>query len=336
MIKSFKYRIKDKNKIKILDQMNRDVKFAWNVLNSASRKKWKESRKFFHKYDPFFTNIFKGASIELSIHSQTLQAIIEQFHKDIKQQKKQLRFKGRRTLGWVPFKSSAIKINDDRFIYCKKHFKIWKSRPFPNDAKLKTGSFSQDTLGRWYVNFNIEYFEQLSCGKNSVGIDLGLKTTATCSNGKELKLKEIEQIDLKIAKQQRAKNFNRVKRLHFYKVNKRKDMICKFAKDLVRTNSLIAVGNISGFTIGKMAKSRHNNSWSILKKWIELKCIEHGAIYREVSEYLTTQTCNVCGSIEGPKGIKELSVRHWKCSCGAELNRDINAAINILNVALGA
>lgn len=119
MIKSFKYRIKDKNKIKILDQMNRDVKFAWNVLNSASRKKWKESRKFFHKYDPFFTNIFKGASIELSIHSQTLQAIIEQFHKDIKQQKKQLRFKGRRTLGWVPFKSSAIKINDDRFIYCK-------------------------------------------------------------------------------------------------------------------------------------------------------------------------------------------------------------------------
>ena len=191
MLKTYKYRIKDKNKIKVLDTMSRDTKFVWNVLNSASRKKWKESRKYFHKYDPYFTTIIKGASKCLSLHSQTLQAIMEQFHKDIYQQKKQLRFKSRKNLGWVPFKAAAIRIKDDKFIYNKKLFRIWKSRSFPENFKLKTGSFSQDTLGRWYVNFVIEYDEKLKCGPNKVGIDLGLKTTAVCSDGKELKLKSI-------------------------------------------------------------------------------------------------------------------------------------------------
>jgi len=315
--------------------MDRQVKLTWNVLNNASRKVWKESRKYFHKFDTYFTSIIKGASKEMLLHSQTLQAIVEQFHKDIRQQKKQLRFKGRKTLGWIPFKSSAIKINDDFFTYSKMRFKMWKSRRFPTNSKLKTGSFSQDVLGRWYVNFVIEYDEKLKCGKNQVGIDLGLKTTATCSDGDELKLKPLEKIDKIIGKEQRARNFKRARKLNVYKANKRKDMICKFVKELVIRNALIAVGNVSGFTKGKMAKSRYNNSWSVLKNWIELKCFEYGATFKEASEHLSTQRCNECGSIEGPKGVKELSVRHWECSCGAGLNRDINAAKNILNVALG-
>ena len=104
---------------------------------------------------------------------------------------------------------------------------------------------------------------------------------------------------------------------------------------MVNRNALVAVGDVSGFTKGNCAKSRYNNSWSTFRKWIELKCLEYGAIFKEVDEHLSTQRCNKCGSIEGPKGVKELSVRYWECSCGAGLDRDINAAINILNVALG-
>jgi len=336
MLKTYRYRIKDKNKLKQLEQMDRDVKFVWNVLNSASRKAWKESRKYYHKFDPWFTSITKGASKELSIHSQTIQAISEQFHKDIRQQGKQLRYKGRKTLGWVPFKASAIKFNESEFVYDKKRFRFWNSRPFPKGAKLKTGSFVQDVMGRWYVNFTIEYDESdLQCGDGRIGVDLGMKTTATCSDGKELKLKPLEKIDIQIAKEQRAKNFKRARKLNWHKANKRKDMICKFAKGLVNRNALVAVGDVSGFTKGNCAKSRYNNSWSTFRKWIELKCLEYGAIFKEVDEHLSTQRCNKCGSIEGPKGVKELSVRYWECSCGAGLDRDINAAINILNVALG-
>ena len=108
-------------------------------------------------------------------------------------------------------------------------------------------------------------------------------------------------------------------------------MIHKFTLDLVRTNSLVVVGNVSGFTTGKLAKSRYQNSWSMFKNILETKAKGWTSAVKTVNESFTTQTCNVCGSVEGPKGIKELSVRFWKCSCGAELNRDINAAINILN-----
>ncbi len=77
MIKTIKFRIKDKNTATELELMARDVNFVWNVLNSASRKKWKESRKYFHKFDPFFTSITKGSSEYLRINSQTVQAITE-------------------------------------------------------------------------------------------------------------------------------------------------------------------------------------------------------------------------------------------------------------------
>lgn len=278
---TYQYRIKDKNKIKLLDQMKRDTNFVWNVLNSASRKVWNESRKYFHKYDPYFTNIIKGASSYLTLHSQTLQAIVEQFHKDLHQQRKQLRFRGRKSLGWIPFKAAAIKIEDGTFIYKKTKFRFWKSRDLPEDFKLKTGCFSQDVLGHWFVSFTFDAENTSQCGEGAVGIDLGLKTTATCSNADELSLKPLAGIDKKIGKQQRARNFRRAKKLSLHKANKRKDMIRKFTKNLVTANGLVVVGNVSGFTKGKMAKSRYNNSWSALKTWIELKCKEYGALYLE-------------------------------------------------------
>jgi putative transposase len=331
MLKTIKFRIKDKNTSKELDLMAREVKFVWNICNNASRKKWNESRQYFHKFDPYFTSIFKGASKELNINSQTIQSVIEQFHKDIKQHKKQLRFKGRKSPKWIPFKGQTVKLKSDSVKYGDFNFRFWKTLNIK--GKIKTGSFNCDSLGRWFVNLTYQAELKQSSGIGEVGIDLGLRTTASCSNGKTLKLKELDWIDRKVAKEQRARNFERVKALHIKKANIRKDKINKFALDLVRTNNLIAIGNISGFTKGNFAKSRYQNSWSIFKNRLEFKCLEYGVSFKEVPEHFTTQTCNSCGSIEGPKGIKGLSVSDWICSCGAGLNRDINAGINILSRA---
>lgn len=334
MIKTIKYRIKDKNTSKILDQMARDVNFTWNVLNSAARKKWKESRQEFHKFDPWFTEIIKGASKHLTVNAQTLQAVMAQFHKDIHQAKKQLRYRGKKSHKWIPFKEEAFKYHGDYVTYGKVKFRIWNS--YKIKGNIKSGSFTCDNTGKWFVNINYETSEtKSSTGADQVGIDLGLKTTATCSNGKELNVNDLKKLDQRIAKLQRARRFKLVTAIHKKKANIKNDRFNKFALDLVKTNNLIAIGNVSGFTQGKLAKSRHTNSWSLLKRKIEFKCLEYNVKYLEVSEHLTTQTCNVCGSVEGPKGIKELSVRSWTCTCGAELNRDINASINILNRAKG-
>lgn len=312
--------------------MARDVNFVWNVLNAASRKKWNESRQYFHKFNPWFNAILTGASKELLINSKTIEAVRDQFHKDICQAKKQLKFRGKKSPRWIPFKTykkGSIKLKDGAFVYNHKTYRIWQSLKIPGE--IKCGSFTRDKTGKWFVSFAYETSEvKISKGKNQVGIDLGLKTTAVCSNGKTLDVNDLKPIDQRISKLQRARRFKLVRVLHKKKSNIKNDRFNKFTLDLVKTNNLIVIGNVKGFTTGPMAKSRYANSWSLLKSKIELKSIEYGVPVVEVSEHLTTQTCNICGSVEGPKGNKMLSVRTWMCSCGARLNRDINAAINIL------
>jgi len=331
MIKTVRIRIKDKNTSRLLSDMARDVNFTWNVLNSASRKKWKESRQVFHKFDPFYNHIINGASAYLKITSETIQAVRDQLHKDIRQHKKQLRYRGRNSPKWIPFKASSLKYCGNHIVYKKNKFRIWNSMKIKGE--IRCGSFKQDGTGKWFVNISYEEQAKPCTASGLIGIDLGLKTAATCSSGIKLDISDLKKIDQRIAKMQRARNFKLVKALYKKKTNIKNDRFNKFALDLVKTNRLVAIGNVRGFTSGRMAKSRYFNSWSALKLKIELKCLEYGSTYKEVDERFTTQACNVCGSIEGPKGIKELSVRFWKCSCGAELNRDINAAINILNRA---
>lgn len=331
LLKTIKFRIKDKNKAKHLDLIARDVNLVWNVLNSASRKIWKESRKVFHKFDPWVASIVNGASKELLINAQTIQAIRDQIHKDIRQSKKQLRYRGRNSPRWIPFNGQTIKLLGDCVFYNGKKYRIWNSFDVP--GKIKSGTFTQDRAGKWFVSLTYEAEPHQSEGINQVGIDLGLKTTATCSDGRELNLKDLDNLDKRIARLQRAKRKKLVTALHKKKANIRKDRINKFARDLVKTNNLIAIGNVQGFTKGRLAKSRYQNSWSILKGQLKFKCLEYGVTFEEVDENFTTQACSQCGSIEGPRGLEGLRVREWTCGCGACLNRDINAALNIRNRA---
>jgi transposase len=79
-------------------------------------------------------------------------------------------------------------------------------------------------------------------------------------------------------------------------------------------------------------------AWGYLAKF-EIKASRHGGICKEVDERFTTQTCSECGakSPSSPKGIAGLGIREWVCSeCGANHDRDVNSAQNILNLGLSA
>ena len=146
LLKTIKFRIKDKTKAKPLGLMARDVNLVWNVLNSASRKIWKASRKVFHKFDPWVASILNGASKELLINAQTIQAIRDQIHKDIRQSKKQLRCRGRNSPRWIPFNGQTIKLLGDCVFYKGKKYRIWNS--FDGPGKIKSGAFTQDRVGK--------------------------------------------------------------------------------------------------------------------------------------------------------------------------------------------
>jgi putative transposase len=278
-----------------------------------------------------------GSSKELGIHSGTVNATCEQYAKSRSQGKRPyLRYRGRRTLGWVPLKGRDLKREGTAFRFAGHTFRVFHSRPLP-DGKIKDGTnFAQDARGHWFLNIAIEVPDAPARPiERAIGIDLGLKEFATLSNGETLpNVRYGHRAAEKLAKAQRARKHKRhLAKLHAKVANARADFQHKEALKLVRRFDLIRVGNVSPSKLAKtkMAKSVCDASWSSFRDKLRYKAIAHGVLFEEVNEALSSVTCSVCGARSGPSGLKGLRIREWTCSaCGCGHDRDVNAALNIL------
>jgi putative transposase len=211
-----------------------------------------------------------------------------------------------------------------------------KRRALPDS--VKGGAFVEDALGRWWICFSVATADRPALGNAEIGIDLGLKTLATLSDGRQFDtIRPLRQLAEKLAGAQRAGNKSRAAAINIKIANVRKDHLHKTTTHLARSYALIAVGTVNSKRLAKtkMAKSVLDASWSTFRRMLKYK----SAGYVEVDERFTTQTCFECGSRppERPKGIAGLGIRSWDCSaCGATHDRDVNAARNILKIALSA
>ncbi len=306
-------------------------------------KHLQRKQQFFSAYD--IAKYTKGASKECNLHSQTIQAVTEELVTRRKQFKKsKLRWRvsnkksARRSLGWIPFKKVAIKYADGYVQYGKHQFKLWDSDGL-SKYSIKTGSLVEDSRGRWYVCLVVDSPKQdKPTATKAVGIDLGLKDIATCSDGTIISNpKFYHQYEQKLGIAQRARNKKRVRALHAKIANCRKDHLHKASTQLVKDNALIVVGDLSANKLvkTKMAKSVLDTGFSALTTMLKYKCENAGVMFEEVNERFTTQTCSSCGAItaSSPKGRTDLRIRVWECECGSVNQRDLNSAKNIL--ALG-
>lgn len=294
-----------------------------------------------------FKTLRKERSLE-NTHSTTVQEVIAEHAKARKQFKKsKLRWRvssgSKRSLGWIPFKSKSATWKNGQIYFNGHYFKVWDSYGL-KDFNFRAGSFSQDARGRWYFNITVKIDETPKLhpeATKSIGIDLGLKEIATCSNGEKLEAGRFYQgLEKKLAIAQRAKNKRQVKTIHAKIKNRRKDVIHKFTTRLVKDHAGIFIGNVSSkkLTKTKMAKSILDSGWFMLKEQIRYKAIMHG-VWAEtgINEAYTTQMCSCCGEISSssPKGRAGLGIREWTCTeCGTQHDRDVNAAKNILRLGL--
>ncbi|NEX62417.1 RNA-guided endonuclease InsQ/TnpB family protein [Noviherbaspirillum galbum] len=336
MIRSFQYRIKDSSCANHLDGLARAVNFNWNFCNDTQKHALKWGKKWPSGFD--LSNLCAGASKELGLHSQTIQAVCETYAARRSEKNRPfLRYRGRRHTGWIPFKASGIKVKSNGFAYGGKLFKVWMSRPLPSHAKIKTGSFSQDAQGHWYISitFSVPDVHAMPV-TNEVGIDLGLKEFAAFSNGeKEEANRFYRDLEPELTKSQRANKKRRVKAIHAKIANRRIDYLHKLSTALVRTYGLIVVGNVNASKLAKtkMAKSVMDAGWSSFRDMLKYKAVAHSAFVLEVNEAFTTVTCSACLSHSGPSGLKELRIREWTCEhCGQHHDRDVNSAKNTLRL----
>jgi IS605 OrfB family transposase len=335
-VKTLQVRIKDKHS-SLLCSMAREVNQVFNYCNETSLKSIQDKRKWLSGFDLQKLTAGFSKCEGVKVGSSTIQQVCEEYATRRKQFKK-IRLNWRvsnpkspkKSLGWVPFKSTAVKYKAGQLVFAGHKLSLWDSYGLAK-YELRAGTFSQDSRGRWYANLCVQVECEKSPGTGVVGIDLGLKTAISTSDGQQFEGRLYRKSQDMLAKAQRAKNKKRVRAIHAKIKNQRKDGLHKFSSALVKNNAAIFVGNVSSAKLvkTKMAKSTLDAGWSMFKTMLEYKCHQAGIVFEEVKEAYTTQTCSQCGSIEGPKGLSGLGIRQWTCSCGSILDRDTNAAKNI-------
>lgn len=347
--RTLRLRVKDKH-AKQLSQWAFEVNQVWNTANELTAEySWIPIPGVGYinggttEYD--LNKELRGirAERDLTIGAATVQSVIAQHAKSRKQfRKNKLRWRSsggaKRALGWIPFKAAGIKYVNGQIRFCGHFFSLWDSYNL-SQYDLSTGAFSQDARGRWYFNVAVKVEAQPSTGMSSIGIDLGLKDTATCSDGFKLERKErYRTLEAKLGIAQLANKKTLVKTIHAKIKNQRKDDNHKFSTMLVEKHGAIFVGNVSSKALTKtrMAKSVLDAGWHMLKTQLEYKAIARSVVFSEVNEKYTTQTCSCCGKISSssPKGRAGLGIREWTCAeCGTlHSDRDVNAAKNILRL----
>lgn len=333
MILVYRYRVKSPNGL--LNRQARACSFVWNYCNDRQKDALRFGRRWLTGFD--LNKLTAGSSKEIGLHSGTVNAVCEQYAKSRAQKNRPfLRYRGMKSLGWVPLKGRDIRQTPNGFHFHGREFKVFKSRELPVDAKIKDGtSFSRDARGNWFLNACIEVADVVQRPPvNGVGIDLGLKSFAALSTRETIdNPRHLRQLEVALATAQRAGKKRQVTNIHARIRNARRDFLHKTALSIVRRFDYIAVGNVNAAGLAKtsMAKSVLDAGWSSFRDMLRYKAIAHGAWYEEVNERFSTQTCSECGSLGGPKGRQGLVVREWVCSgCGALHDRDTNAAMNLL------
>ncbi len=344
MFLTYRYRVKDGSAStrRALRAQARAVNFVWNFCCQIDREahaRWKAGRDVKRPSAFDLAKLCRGITKELGIHSDTVDAICRKFA-DARQAcfPKTPRFRSKkRSLDWIPFSNfkRPAKMEGGRLTVMRRCYRLWLSRDIPDNAIPKTFEFSTDSRGRWYVNIQIEVPEAEKREIISeVGVDLGLKTLASISNGDKIEMPAFyRKAQQQLGIFQRRGQKSRARALAAKVANQRKHFLHVASTRLVREHDRIVVGDVSPSKLSKtkMAKSIYDAGWTMLRTMLLYKAMARGAVVEIVSERHSSATCSACGARSGPKGIAGLRVREWCCEeCGIVHDRDTNASLNIL------
>ena len=255
----------------------------------------------------------------------------------------------------VEYKQAGWKLSEDRkYLTLTDGFKIGRLKlvgsrdlNFYQVEQIKRVRVARRADG-YYAQFcvDVDRREQVKPSLKTIGLDVGLNHFYTDSDGvvvenprflrkSERKLKKLQRTVSKRKKGSinRRKAVKKLARKHLQVSRQRKDFAVKTARCVVRSNDLIAYEDLKVRNMvrnHKLAKSISDASWSMFRQWIEYFGNVFGKVTIAIPPHYTSQNCSSCGTLVK----KTLSTRTHICKCGCLLDRDHNAALNILALGL--
>lgn len=338
-IVTFKFRVKDSSTKKWLKEKSSLAGLVWNYCNETSTHAIKTQHKWLSYFS--FCSLLNGGSKVVALTTEAFRAVASQYvtNRDT-HKKRKLKWRTKKSLGWIPCGAST-QIEGNTVTFMKRKLRFWKDRELL--GKVKTTTFVENAQGKWFVCFVCDVPDDIHArgrGDRKIGIDLGLKTKVTCSDGATYNRENLtKKYEAKLARAQRAKKKRQIQKIHSKVAASRKDWNDKVSNELCRTSKVIIVGDIGtkGLMRTRLAKSIGDAGHYQLKSMLQYKASRHGVDFKIVSEKFSSVTCSNCLDRSGPSGLSDLEVRIWKCSnCGVEHDRDVNAAKNIYRFGVGS
>ena len=253
----------------------------------------------------------------------------------------------------------TVAIIDDKYIKIPKIGKVRAviHRKANADWKLKSATISKERDGSYYISVLFEFervITKITKSRNAIGLDYKSDGLYMDSNGNVgTNHKYYREAQKKLAKEQRKlsrmkgskknepksnnyiKQLRKVNKMHRHIANQRNDNLHKLSTEIANQCDVVCVENLNMTAIGNKGfgngKATYDNGYGTFLNMLEYKLSDRGKYFVRVDRfYPSSQICSCCGN----RKKVELSDRKYICTCGLEIDRDLNAAINIKNEGL--
>lgn len=354
---TYTYKLYRSKRTAKLDAMLREACFVWNHALALQKRYYSMYGKYIGATQ--MQKHFAKRIARTRLHSQSVQEILQRLDLSYKRffdhlSRRPPKYRKARDFSSIVYKQGGFKLNGNVLVInsIKQHFQFSFSRPY--EGKIRQIRIKRSRLGEYYLYVVTDAVAwSMVHGKSrkgaSVGMDFGLKTYLTLSDGTRTEnplflrsgLNEIRRKSRALSRCEKGSNHRKMRRMDLERCyerihNRREDWQWKTCHELCRRYDTICIEDLSLLGMTRLWGRKINDlAFGLFVRKLEHVASKYGTEVVKVDRfYPSSKTCSVCQYVNELLSLRD---RSWTCpSCGTNLDRDLNASVNILRQGIAS